>query len=149
MLLLRAILVVLSVAIESDSASLAKETEDATLPAGALVDYPDSDNCSSPQLPLFDEETGIPIGFLAVSCSKTCPLGKSGNVVDGNKCIVTWNYLDKSTITALVGSCRNGHCNSDGSPECRNITLAGEDSQEEEAESEEDEEEDGEEDEEK
>uniref|UniRef100_A0A6B0USE4 Putative evasin n=1 Tax=Ixodes ricinus TaxID=34613 RepID=A0A6B0USE4_IXORI len=105
MLLLRAILVVLSVAIESDSASPAKKTEDTTLPPGALVDSPDSDNCSSPHLPYFDEETNT---------------GGS------------WSYLDESTITVLMGSCKDGICKTDGSSECRNITLAEEDSQEEE-----------------
>uniref|UniRef100_A0A0K8R518 Putative secreted salivary gland peptide n=1 Tax=Ixodes ricinus TaxID=34613 RepID=A0A0K8R518_IXORI len=132
MLLLRAILVVLSVAIESDSASPAKETEDTTLPPGALVDSPDSDNCSSPHLPYFDEETNTGIGFLAVSCTKKCPVGKNVTVVDGNKCIGSWSYLDESTITVLMGSCKDGICKTDGSSECRNITLAEEDSQEEE-----------------
>uniref|UniRef100_A0A0K8R9L4 Putative secreted protein n=1 Tax=Ixodes ricinus TaxID=34613 RepID=A0A0K8R9L4_IXORI len=144
MLLLEAIVVVLSVAI----ASQAKEPEDTTLPPGALVDSPDSDNCSSPHLPYFDETTNMWMGFLAVNCTKKCPVGKHVTVVDGNKCIGTWSFLDELTITVLVGSCKDGFCETDGSSECRNITLAEEDSQEEEGAAAEEEDEEDEEDEE-
>ncbi|XP_029838920.2 uncharacterized protein LOC115322701, partial [Ixodes scapularis] len=132
MLLLKAILVVLSTAIEYKSASSAKETEDTTLPPGALINSRDSDNCRSQHLPYFNEETSALIGFLAVSCNKPCRKGKSKPEVDGIKCIATWSSLGSSTITVLVGSCNKGRCNPGDPSECRNITLVGGDTQEEE-----------------
>uniref|UniRef100_A0A090XCZ6 Evasin n=1 Tax=Ixodes ricinus TaxID=34613 RepID=A0A090XCZ6_IXORI len=137
MVLLRAILVVLSAAIDSSPAPSVKENENApaTLPPESLLDSTASNGCKYQLLPYFDEEEGIDTtggGFLAVSCTKSCPEGTQDTVTNGNPCIVTWSYLDHSTITVLVGSCQNGSCNPGDSSVCRNITLAGGESEEEE-----------------
>ncbi|XP_040076642.1 uncharacterized protein LOC120848693 [Ixodes scapularis] len=135
MVLLKVILVVLI----SEIGSFAKEDENSpvTLPPQSLINDTDSKGCNRQLLPYFDGdgETGfMGGGFLTVNCTKSCPEGIKETDVNGNECLASWNYLDNSTVTVLVGSCKNGSCNPGDPSECRNITLAGEDSEEEEEE---------------
>uniref|UniRef100_A0A147BDH7 Putative secreted protein n=1 Tax=Ixodes ricinus TaxID=34613 RepID=A0A147BDH7_IXORI len=135
MLLLKVTVVVLI----SEIGSSAKEDENApvTLPPQSLINDTDSKGCNRQLLPFFDgdEETGIINGgFLTVNCTKSCPEGIKETDVNGNPCLAWWRYLDNSTVTVLVGSCKNGSCNVGDPSECRNITLAGNDSEEEEEE---------------
>uniref|UniRef100_A0A090XB29 Putative secreted protein n=1 Tax=Ixodes ricinus TaxID=34613 RepID=A0A090XB29_IXORI len=140
MLLLKVILVVLISEIDCDPAPSVKENKNApaSLPQESLINNTDSNGCRYQLLPYFGGDDGMDFmdsGFLAVTCTKSCPGGIQENVVDGNPCVVECSYLDgvseSLTIRVLEGSCQDGSCNSGDPPKYRTITLGGGDSEEE------------------